>query len=249
MDALVDLKTFEITLCRAGKNEKKRFPIFKSKEYGMDIQEVVKAVIGTETDGEKAIDDLKLSEKGTAAAKAIYRIQKGFADELPKADPKPEPPKAPVMAPEVEAIFKAQKDELETVKKSLKDETDKRQMAEWVEKTRTDLSHFPGKSTEEIAKMLKDLNDLNPTMAQAQFESMKAASAAIKNGAVLKSQGGRGEPVDNSAEIQIDKLALTLVEKSADNKLTKEQAVAKVIAQNPALYEQYLNEHSKQTGR
>lgn len=207
------------------------------------MQEILKAVLETEVDGEKEIDALKLSEKGTAAAKGILRIQKAFADELPKAgESKPEP----VMAPEVEAIFKAQKSELEAVRKSLQVETDKRLMSEWVEKTKSDLSHYPGKSTEEIAKMLKDLNDINPDMAAMQFESMKAASAAIKGGVVLKSVGSRGKENEVTAMAQLEAVAAGLVEKSTDSKMTKEQAFKRAVELRPELYAQYLDENSKQ---
>ena len=145
------------------------------------------------------------------------------------------------LPPEAQAIFKAQQDELEKVRKDLKAEKDLREIAEWTTKAKAHLSHFPGKSVEEMGTMLKALHDANPELANEQFESMKAASAAIKEGLVLKSAGSVGLTAGATAMDKIEKLAEGLVQKS-EKPLTKQQAITKVLDQNPELYAQYIEE-------
>ena len=157
---------------------------------------------------------------------------------------------------EVQAILKAREDELEELKKTneqiakdLSDAKDERELASWMAKAEKECSHFPGKSVEEMAKMLKSLNDVNPGMAQAQFESMKAASDALKTSTLLKESGAGGGSVGGGdAWSQIEKLAEGLVEKSDDLDLTKEKAVNRVLESDrgQALYKQYLEENPQQ---
>jgi hypothetical protein len=289
LDELSHLIAVELSLVKKGANEKKRFPIFKAKELGMDTQEILKAVLETEVKGENDLAEIvkseKVSEKGAAAMKGALRLMVSFKDEMPEGalrkmqaltgQAKPgfsfpegdeipkwleampaalreqikkaaEPVKAPELPPEAQAIFKAQQDKLETVQKALKVETDKREIAEWVQKASTDLSHYPGKSMNELAVMLKSLNDVNPDLATAQFESMKAASAALKGSGLLGTAGAKGEQGVASAMGKIDALAKGLIEK-AEKPMSKEQAVAKVLAAHPELYENYLAENQAQT--
>jgi hypothetical protein len=87
LTALSGMDTEEISLVKRGANKKKRFPIFKTED-DMDINEILKSVLETETDGEndfeeKVLKAMKLSEKGQNAAKAAYRLLMGFKDELP----------------------------------------------------------------------------------------------------------------------------------------------------------------------
>ncbi len=133
----------------------------------------------------------------------------------------------------------------EKIEKQLQAETDARQLAEWTEKARADLSHFPGKSIDEMGVMLKSLADLDPEMAKSQFESMKSASDAMKESEILKSAGGVGvHEAAGSSWDKIEKLADGLVEKSADIELTKEEAIAKVLEspRGKDLYNKYNEE-------
>lgn len=161
----------------------------------------------------------------------------------PEEDKQAEGCQKAAMPPEVEAIFKAQASELEAVRKQLADETDRRRMAEWIQKARTDLSHYPGKSTDDLAKMLFDMEKLSPEMAGASFDSMKAVSAAFSGSPILKSEGTSAAPETDTGSVveQIRKEADALIAK-AEKPMTREQAVAKIVRQKPEMYAAYLKE-------
>jgi hypothetical protein len=311
LTALTGLKAAEVSLVTRGANRKKRFPIFKTEE-SMDMQEILKAVLETETDGEAELDavlkEAKVSDKGQGAAKGALRILQAFKDEMPKDvlaklasiagyTEKAKKPEDEMMngkdkmktkkkgeseeddeygypdatskkvkkglesLPEdvrkdVEGLFKAQTDELEAlrkqndeVQKSLKAERDARELESWVEKAKTELSHFPGQSAEEMGKTLKGLADINPELAKKQFEQMKAASAAIKKSSMFSEGGIPTNPNmgggGGSAWDQITKMADGIVEKS-DKPMSREKAMAQVMKNHPDLYQRYLSEHPQQ---
>jgi len=163
------------------------------------------------------------------------------------------------LSPELEEIFKAQETQLaamkaanEEITKALNVEKDKRETAEWIDKATKELSHFPGKSSKELGIMLKALNDSSPDRAQEQFLLLKSASDAMKTSAIFKESGiggGTADSQNGSAWEKIEKMASGLVEKSADKTFTVQKAIDLVIQRNPALYEEYLNEHPAQSGR
>jgi len=154
-----------------------------------------------------------------------------------------------------QAILKAQKDEIEAVRKEservkdeLKKERDARELEGWIAKAKSELLYFPGKSIEEMGAMLKSLSDSNPELAKAQFESMKTASDALKSSKAFGESCGSafGKSASGSALDRIEKMAAGLVEKSADPKFTKEKATSLVLERNPELYTQYRDEHPAQ---
>ena len=154
------------------------------------------------------------------------------------------------LTPEAEEILKAQKTELDDLKKrneevtkALKEETDKRELDDWIRKAETDLAFYPGKNAQELGESLKKMADLDPEIAKTQFEAMKAASDALKESNVLKEAGDFGKSTEGSAWSKIQKMAEGLVEKSADAAFTKEKAVALVCERQPELYTQYLLEN------
>jgi hypothetical protein len=148
---------------------------------------------------------------------------------------------------ETEAIAKAQ-GEIDTLKKELQVERDNRLTEEWIRKAEAELSHYPGKSAKDLGTMLKKMADVDAAAAQDQFETMKAASVALKESNILKSAGtsGTGSSSESDAETKIEAVAAGIVEKSTDAKTTKEKAYAVALRQNPELYTQYLDEHPEQ---
>ena len=135
----------------------------------------------------------------------------------------------------------------ETFQAQLTKEKDARELSEWIEKARAELAHYPGKSVEEMGAMLKGLNDMDQSVAVAQFESMKAASLAMKDNAILKNAGGMGGGgANDSAMAKIEKAAEGIIEKSSTI-VTKQQAIAKALDMNPELYSAYLADNPKQT--
>lgn len=154
------------------------------------------------------------------------------------------------LTPEAEEILKAQKTELEDLKKrneevtkALQVEKDKRELDDWVRKAEADLAFYPGKNAQELGESLKKMADFDPEVAKTQFEAMKAASDALKESNVLKEAGEFGKSTEGSAWSKIQKMAEGLVEKSADAAFTKEKAVALVCERQPELYTQYLLEN------
>ncbi|MDD5034846.1 MAG: hypothetical protein PHE55_08825 [Methylococcaceae bacterium] len=141
---------------------------------------------------------------------------------------------------ERDTVNKALSDKLETVTKALESERDIRVTNEWIAKCEKNLSHYPGKSMPEMAQVLKALAAVDPKLADAQFDTMKAASDAIKKGALLEEQGRAGGGNVGGAMDKIDKAAVEL--RKVDPKLTQAQAVAKAMNDNKDLYAEYLAE-------
>lgn len=152
------------------------------------------------------------------------------------------------LTPEAQEIFKAQDDKIAALEATLKKERDDRELAEWTEKAEKHLSHFPGKNSEELGTMLKSLHDVDPKLAESQFESMKAASDGLKTSGVLKSVGHGADGEDLTAEQELVKKAEGIVEKS-EKPLTKEQAFRKACELNPDLYEKYLTQNPRQVAQ
>lgn len=144
-----------------------------------------------------------------------------------------------------EAENRALKEQVDTITKALEDQKEKSDLAGWVAKAEKELTHFPGKSYEELAKSLHALAKVDPKLADAQFEQMKAASDALKQSEVFKSAGGRGQDATGSAMAKIEEMADALIEKSGDLDITKEKAIAKVLERRPDLYDAYIKESAQ----
>ncbi|NIQ91030.1 MAG: hypothetical protein GWM98_04775 [Nitrospinaceae bacterium] len=156
----------------------------------------------------------------------------------------------------VEEILKSRDDKIselekknEELEKSQKAERDERELKDWIAKAEKDLSHYPGKSIEELGKDLKKLHDFDPDMATVQFEQMKTASETIKKSALLSEVGNKFPDMvgaGKSAWDEIVKLAESEIQKSDDLKFSREHAIKKVIEARPDLYNRYLEEHPDQ---
>jgi len=142
----------------------------------------------------------------------------------------------------------AMKEKHEAVAKALKEAQDLRELESWVTKAKEELSGIPGKSSEELGAMFKSLADKDKDMAEAQFAIMKDSAAAIKKSVMFNELGGRGEVNTGSAMDKLTKAAAKYVEKS-EKPLTKEQAIAKALNEDPSLYDAYLDEHPAQAGK
>lgn len=141
--------------------------------------------------------------------------------------------------------IKTLEDNNTVITKALEEEKDARDLAGWVEKAKTDLSHYPGESSEEIAKALHKMHKVDPGLAESQCKAMKAASDALRASAILKSAGNRaGQTATGSAWGEIEKLAAGIVKKSSGSSMTRAQTVAHVLRteQGQALYTQYEEE-------
>lgn len=84
---LTDLDTLAVSLVRRGANQR-RVAVTKSEEAMSEeqMEEVLKAVLEIEADGEDKIEEIfkELSPKGARAVKSAMRILGAFEEELPK---------------------------------------------------------------------------------------------------------------------------------------------------------------------
>lgn len=86
INALTDLETLEVSLVKRGAN-KKMFALAKSEDAMNGFDDVLKAVLETETDDEGKIAEAfgkDLSERGVGAVKGALRLLSAFKDELPQ---------------------------------------------------------------------------------------------------------------------------------------------------------------------
>ncbi len=94
---------------------------------------------------------------------------------------------------------------------------------------------------EEFGPMLRQVHDMNETLADIIAKAMDAANAQAESGAIFD-EIGKPAPVARGADAygHVQSLAKAAVE--AGEFATVEQAVSQLVAADPSLYEQYLNE-------
>lgn len=172
--------------------------------------------------------------------------------------------KADELTPEVKAILepimKAQNDQITALKEqiaksdeALTKERDQHALEGWIKKCEQELSFYPGKSSEELGKMLHTLAKQDGKMAEEQFNSMKQASATIEKSALLTDVGlKQGDTTrtgvsNGTAWDAIQKMADGVVEKS-EKVVSKAEAVTRVLKTEKGrqLYSEYLREHPAQ---
>jgi len=159
----------------------------------------------------------------------VKALDEAYAEQIEKAD----------------AERKDAEERADKIEKSLKEERDTRQLQEWIAKSDTDLSHYPGANAEELGAQLKKLHDVDADLAQKEFERMKAASDAIKQSDLLKEAGGNRAPT-GSAYQKIQELTKAKIQKSA-GKMTEQRAEVEIMNEHPKLYEKYLEENPAQS--
>ncbi|MBW2674617.1 MAG: hypothetical protein JRD89_14600 [Deltaproteobacteria bacterium] len=144
--------------------------------------------------------------------------------------------------PAVEALWKEQQEAVkkaEELEKVLKEERDKQLRKEFVQKAAAEFGNLPVKP-EEFGLVLKGLAEKAPE-EYAKLESvLKAANEDIEKGALYAEIGRGGTPAGDSAVAKVEAMAAGLVQKDAN--LSRMDALAKVLAENPQLYEQYRKE-------
>ena len=148
------------------------------------------------------------------------------------------------MDPEVKAIFEKmaadshtateRAERAENIAKSLQDE---KVLKEYVEKA-GDLSHLPVEPLK-FGPVLKALGEGHPTEFEEILRVLKAADAALAKSELFKEIGKAGSG-ETSAEAAVYAKARGLVAKDAD--MTFDEAVAKVLEDDPELYERYEDE-------
>jgi len=144
--------------------------------------------------------------------------------------------------PAVEALWKEQQEAVkkaEELEKVLKEERDKQLRKEFIQKAADEFANLPTKP-EEFGLVLKGLAEKAPEEYTKLEGVLKAANEAIEKGALYAEIGRGGMPAGDSAVAKVEAMAAGLVQKDAN--LSRMDALAKVLAENPKLYEQYRKE-------
>jgi hypothetical protein len=152
----------------------------------------------------------------------------------------------------VEAVLKAQRDEVQKQQKKneelesiIKAERNVRLTREFVSKAEKDFAKMPGTHAD-FGVLLKDLHDVCDEKLFARVEkALSDAHAVIKDSSVLKEHGrvGSGGSVGGDTMTKIEALAKDLITKS-ETKLSRSDAIVRVLAQNPDLYAAYNAERT-----
>ena len=117
-------------------------------------------------------------------------------------------------------------------------------LKEYVEKA-GDLPHLPIEVLK-FAPIMKALGEGHPDEFSEIFRVLKAADVAIEKSELFKEIGKAGSG-ESDAEAQVYARARSMVAK--DGELTFDEAVCKVLDDNPELYEKYEDERQKSVKR
>jgi hypothetical protein len=158
-------------------------------------------------------------------------------------------------AAELQALVKSQGEALKAMQEAVAKERDERALASWVAKADRDLRFVPGKTADELGKMLHTAEKaLGAEAAQAQFDTFKAMSDTLAKSDMFRGAGtqSRGGDSKKDAYAQLQEKANAILEKSADMNTdpatARAKAMAKAIELFPALYAEYLNQNDAQRG-
>lgn len=141
---------------------------------------------------------------------------------------------------QVEALTKANNASLDLAKA----EADKRETAEMIAKAEKDMPNVPGTTPNDLGPVLKRAKSVLTVDDYGLIEkALIAASAAVKTGDLLKEAGVTGGSVQNAALGQMEDIAKAV--HAANPNMTKEQAFAKAVNDNPELYQRYNDEKTR----
>ena len=176
-------------------------------------------------------------EKEDVPDKVVKETKKQAASELSKeaiAKMDPETQAVVKQLLEENVVTKAEAKEAKQIAKELKEE---KILKEYVKKAE-DLPHLAIEPLK-FGPVLKALGEGHPDEFSEIFRVLKAADAAIEKSELFKEVGKAGSG-ESSAEAAVYAKARGLVAKDGD--LTFEEAVSKVLEEDPELYEKYEDE-------
>lgn len=261
MPKLRNLEVVEVSFVPRGANRKKFFLIKQMMEV-KKLEEVIKEILEMELDNEEKIDEVlkkaELSEKARNAVKGALKILVAYKDELPKdilktladlagyeyAEPEeyPEPgtkkEKEKKMdeniPPEIKAKLEALWKEKEELRKALEAEIEQRKIREYIAKAE-EFKNLPT-NPQELGLILKNIAEKLPEDYEKIERLLKAADECIKSSEIFSE---KGSSLGGTSDVwkKIEALAESYIQK--DGRLTKEQAIAKVLEENPELYKEY----------
>ena len=268
---LSDLEVLEVSLVPRGANGRK-FLLLKEEVNGMDLEEIYEVIAMANAEGEEALDELVkagLSEKAINAVKGALRLLSAYKDELPKdiletlagiagyGYPAPEVEKSATeskvmkddgsldlaavpedLRPAIESLWKDREESLRKVQELeavIKAEHDRQLTKEFVAKAGEfrNLAIRP----EDLGPVLKRISEASAEDYKLVESVLKAANEALEANRLLD-EIGSGVAMSGSAG-QLDARAKELTQKS---NISYEQAVDRILQENPELYTQYLTE-------
>lgn len=204
-------------------------------------------------DGDNDNDDGNVEQRNTEGAKEGETVTKQDATKVDPASLVPVKkddgtydfsaiPEA--VRPVIEALWKENEAAVTKAKEleaTLKAERDERLTREFVAKAAA-LKNL-SLNADEMGPVFKTLSESAPD-AWAKIEGLlKTANQQLSQTALFREIGTSGGASAGSAWGRAVQMAEQMVQKS-DNGMTKEQAITKVLQQNPDLYNEYLNERS-----
>lgn len=193
-----------------------------------------------ETAAKEAEDKQTAAEEAQATAEGERDTEKTRADEAEAALPKEEGDVTKGMSDEVKAAFEKQEEKNEALQKAFDAEVEKRETDAMA------IRFAKGGDLEQIGgeKRLKVLLKAKSGMDAEDWDELdtmlKAASAQILEGALLKEAGVDGEPEAGEAEVEFKAEVAKLRE--ADPKMTEVQARAQIVKTDTALYRRVRDE-------
>jgi hypothetical protein len=136
----------------------------------------------------------------------------------------------------VEALWK-QAERSELLEKQLKEEQDQRLIKQFVEKAQS-FVNLPIKAAE-IGPVFKAIAEKSPKEFEQIDALLKAVDTALAESKIYKELGSNHQGASNAWD-KVEQMAAQIVQK--DENITKEQAITRVLEQNPNLYSEYLAE-------
>ena len=131
-----------------------------------------------------------------------------------------------------EAVAKAK--ELEEV---LKAERDERLTKEYIAKAKEEYENIPGKTSEELGKILKSLNESDAEAAKEIEEILKATNAIIAKSELFVEAGKTTQETEDDAYGKLNNMAKKL---SQDTNISYAKAFTQIMEANPDLYAEYI---------
>ena len=175
---------------------------------------------------------------------------------------------------QLETLMKSQQEAftatIAKLEKQAKERDEAQLLKDWVTKAKDELKFVPGKSADELGKMLFDAETkVSKEAAELQFGVLKASSLALAKSALFQPSGSQphgnaSAAGGNDALSRINKSATVMLEKSdilktelpgmvgvqsiVKSEMQKAMSVAKALEFDPELYADYLREHPQQSG-
>lgn len=176
-----------------------------------------------------------LALQKTAGQVAILTKQ---VEDLQKSQTPAVDPVVKGMTPEAQVAFAALQKRLDDAEALAKLEREERLTKEYVAKA-TEFTSL-GVVPEELGPVLKAIAAVSPEQYTKLETTLKSASTAIAKSPLLKEVGAGGQGESSSAWNKIEKKAEEV--RKSNSSLTKEQAQAKVMKEEPELYNEYIHE-------